>query len=163
MIARGNISTGWSSAWKMNIWARLFEGNRAHDFIRELLKPVTPNAPAGQRSGVYPNLFGAHPPFQMDANFGYTAGIAEMLLQSQNGVIHLLPALPSIWEQGKVEGLKARGNVLVSMEWGKGKLVRVNLKAQKNGEHTLLYNGKKVKVKMKGGVIYHFDGSLKLQ
>ena len=163
MIARGNISTGWSSAWKMNIWARLFEGNRAHDFIRELLKPVTPNAPAGQRSGVYPNLFGAHPPFQMDANFGYTAGIAEMLLQSQNGVIHLLPALPSIWEQGKVEGLKARGNVLVSMEWGKGELLRVNLKAQKNGEHTLLYKGKKVKVKMKGGVIYHFDGNLKLQ
>ncbi|MFM1961839.1 MAG: hypothetical protein RLZZ172_684 [Bacteroidota bacterium] len=163
MIARGNISTGWSSAWKMNIWARLFEGNRAHDFIRELLKPVTPNAPAGQRSGVYPNLFGAHPPFQMDANFGYTAGIAEMLLQSQNGVIHLLPALPSIWEQGKVEGLKARGNVLVSMEWKKGELVRVNLKAPKNGEHNLLYKGKKVKVKMKGGVTYHFDGNLKLQ
>jgi alpha-L-fucosidase 2 len=163
MIARGNISTGWSSAWKMNIWARLHEGNRAHDFVRELIKPVNPAISSGELSGLYPNLFGAHPPFQMDANFGYTAGIAEMLLQSQNGVIHLLPALPSIWEQGKVEGLKARGNVLVSMEWKKNELVRVNLNAQKNGEHTLHYKGKTVKVKMKGGVTYHFDGNLKLQ
>jgi alpha-L-fucosidase 2 len=163
MIARGNISTGWSSAWKMNIWARLFEGDMAHDFVRELLKPVTPNAPAGQRSGVYPNLFGAHPPFQMDANFGYTAGIVEMLLQSQNGVIHFLPALPSVWQNGKVEGLKARGNVLVSMEWEKHVLTRVGLKAMKTGEHTILYKGKTVKVKLKAGIVYHFDGNLNLQ
>jgi alpha-L-fucosidase 2 len=160
MIARGNISTGWSSAWKMNIWARLFEGDRAHDFVRELLKPVTPNAPAGQRSGVYPNLFGAHPPFQMDANFGYTAGIAEMLLQSQNGVIHFLPALPSVWQEGKVQGLKARGNVMVSMAWKNNQLLGVDLKALKNGEHTILYKGKMVKVKLKAGFTYHFDGNL---
>jgi len=163
MIARGNISTGWSSAWKMNIWARLFEGEMAHDFVRELLKPVTPNAPAGQRSGVYPNLFGAHPPFQMDANFGYTAGIAEMLLQSQNGVIHFLPALPSVWQNGKVEGLKARGNVLVSMAWKNNQLIAVDLKALKNGEHTILYKGKMVNVKLKAGIVYHFDGNLNLQ
>jgi alpha-L-fucosidase 2 len=131
--------------------------------VRELLKPVTPNAPAGQRSGVYPNLFGAHPPFQMDANFGYTAGIVEMLLQSQNGVIHFLPALPSVWQNGKVEGLKARGNVLVSMEWEKHVLTRVGLKAMKTGEHTILYKGKTVKVKLKAGIVYHFDGNLNLQ
>ncbi len=160
MIARGNISTGWSSAWKMNIWARLFEGDRAHDFVRELLKPVTPNAPAGQRSGVYPNLFGAHPPFQMDANFGFTAGIAEMLLQSQNDVIHFLPALPSVWKEGKVQGLKARGNVLVSMAWKNSQLLRVDLKALKNGEHTILYKGKMVKMKLKAGLTYHLDGNL---
>jgi alpha-L-fucosidase 2 len=160
MIARGNISTGWSSAWKMNIWARLFEGDRAHDFVRELLKPVTPNAPAGQRSGIYPNLFGAHPPFQMDANFGFTAGVAEMLLQSQNGVIHFLPALPSVWQEGKAQGLKARGNVLVSMAWKNNQLLGVDLKALKNGEHTILYKGKMVKVKLKAGFTYHFDGNL---
>jgi alpha-L-fucosidase 2 len=163
MIARGNISTGWSSAWKMNIWARLFEGDKAHDFVRELLKPVTPNTAAGQHSGVYPNFFGAHPPFQMDANFGYTAGIAEMLLQSQNGVIHFLPALPSVWKDGKIQGLKARGNVLVSMAWKNNQLVAVDLKSSKNGEHTILYKGKMVKVKLKAGLTYHFDGNLNLK
>ena len=163
MIARGNISTGWSSAWKMNIWARLFEGDRAHDFVRELLKPVTPNAPAGQRSGVYPNLFGAHPPFQMDANFGFTAGVAEMLLQSHNDIIHLLPALPTAWNEGEVSGLKARGNVLVDMKWAGGKLTQVKLRSKYNGNFNILYNGKQLMLKMVVGKTYALNGSLSRQ
>ena len=163
MIARGNISTGWSSAWKMNIWARLFEGDRAHGFVRELLKPVTPNTPAGQRSGVYPNLFGAHPPFQMDANFGFTAGVAEMLLQSHNDIIHLLPALPTAWNEGEVSGLKARGNVLVDMKWAGGKLTQVKLRSKYNGNFNILYNGKQLMLKMVVGKTYALNGSLSRQ
>jgi alpha-L-fucosidase 2 len=163
MIARGNISTGWSSAWKMNIWARLFEGDRAHGFVRELLKPVTPNTPAGQRSGVYPNLFGAHPPFQMDANFGFTAGVAEMLLQSHNDIIHLLPALPTAWNEGEVSGLKARGNLLVDMKWAGGKLTQVKLRSKYNGNFNIFYNGKQLMLKMVVGKTYALNGSLSRQ
>lgn len=162
LIARGNISTGWSSAWKMNIWARLREGDKAHEFIRELLKPVTPGAPAGERSGVYPNLFGCHPPFQMDANFGYTAGVAEMLLQSHNGVIQLLPALPAAWDKGTVSGLKARGNLVVGITWESNKLQRAELKAGTSGLFDVHYNGMSKKVKLLAGKKYVVDGNLNI-
>lgn len=162
LIARGNISTGWSSAWKMNIWARLREGDKAHEFIRELLKPVTPGAPAGERSGVYPNLFGCHPPFQMDANFGYTAGVAEMLLQSHNGVIQLLPALPAAWDKGTVSGLKARGNLVVGITWESNKLQRAELKAGTSGLFDVHYNGISKKVKLLAGKKYVVDGNLNI-
>ena len=162
LLARGNISTGWSSAWKMNIWARLLDGDKAHDFIRELLKPVKPGEQTGERSGVYPNLFGAHPPFQMDANFGYTAGIAEMLLQSHNGVIHLLPALPAAWDKGMVSGLKARGNLEVSITWDKQRLQRAEVKAGTSGVYELHYSGVSKKINLIAGRKYVFDSGLKI-
>lgn len=162
LIARGNISTGWSSAWKMNIWARLREGNKAHEFIRELLKPVTPGVQGGERSGVYPNLFGCHPPFQMDANFGYTAGIAEMLLQSHNDVIQLLPALPDAWHEGAVSGLKARGNLVVDITWAGNQLKQAVLKPGTSGIFDLHYNGVRKKMKLLAGKKYVVDGNLKI-
>ena len=156
--ARGAISTGWSSAWKINIWARLFDGDNAHVMVRGLLKPVNTGSKSGEKGGINPNLFGSYPPFQMDANFGFTAGIAEMLLQSQNDIIHLLPALPTAWSEGEVSGLKARGNVLVDMKWSAGKLTQVKLKSRYNGNYNLLYKGKQLMLKMIAGKTYALDG-----
>ena len=161
---KGDETTGWSTGWRINLWARLKDGEKAHQIYRKLLTAVAPehsNYPNySYGGGTYPNLFDAHPPFQIDGNFGGTAGVCEMLMQSQQRtanskqpgtVIELLPALPEVWKDGAVSGLCARGGYEVSFEWKDAKVRTCSIKARKNGTVTLLYNGQQKTFKLKAG------------
>ena len=140
---RGDGGTGWSRAWKINFWARLGDGNRAYSLLRNLLHPAyAPTTPSQHGSGTFPNLFCSHPPFQIDGNWGGTSGISEMLLQSQDGFINLLPAIPDSWTEGRFYGFKVRGGATVSLEWKDGKPQRVEITGGWNPDITLKMPGK---------------------
>ena len=152
--ARGDVSTGWSTANKINLWARLKDGDHAYKLTRNLLNPVGGSNVNYSGGGLYANLLDAHPPFQIDGNFGYTAGVCEMLLQSHLDEIHLLPALPKVWATGSVKGLKARGGYLVDIAWKDGKVTEYNITSApsiKPQEVKVRMNGKLITVMPKQG------------
>ena len=152
---KGDETTGWSTGWRINLWARLKNGEKAHQIYRKLLTAVAPEKSNmlnySKGGGTYPNLFDAHPPFQIDGNFGGTAGVCEMLMQSDDNQIELLPALPEQWKDGCVSGLCARGGFEVNFKWKDGKVRDCSIKAKTNSTVTLLYNGQQKTVKLKAG------------
>ena len=159
---KGDKTTGWSTGWRINLWARLHNAKQAYHIYQKLLTPIAPRGSKKSNwkewhkgGGTYPNLFDAHPPFQIDGNFGGTAGVCEMLMQSTikdgQAVIELLPACPEQWSEGYVSGLCARGGYEVSFEWKTGGVRSCTIKAQKAGTINLLYNGQQKTVKFKAG------------
>jgi alpha-L-fucosidase 2 len=164
LIYRGDAATGWSMGWKTNLWARFLDGDHAYTILNNLLQPIGRSKGMG---GLYPNLFDACPPFQIDGNFGATSGIAEMLLQSHipagdNGdafLIHLLPALPSAWPDGSVKGLKARGGLTVDIAWKEGKLTKARIIPSRTGPITIRLGEKTTELKGEAGKPLEFDGA----
>jgi alpha-L-fucosidase 2 len=159
--ARTDVGTGWSLAWKISFWARLKDGDHAYKLLKELLRPCDNyKINMSDAGGTYPNLFCAHPPFQIDGNFGGTAGMAEMLLQSQNGYIELLPALPSVWKNGEVKGLVARGGFEVSIRWSNGALSSLEVISRTGSLLTLRYLDKSYRQETQKGELLNFNGNL---
>ncbi len=152
---KGDETTGWSKGWRINLWARLWDGNRSYKMFRELLRYVDPDGKKTEKprrgGGTYPNLFDAHPPFQIDGNFGGAAAVAEMLVQSNETEIRLLPALPVAWESGSVKGICARGGFEIAMEWNAKTLKKVTIFSKNGGQTTLIFGDKKESILLKKG------------
>ena len=164
LIFRGDAATGWSMGWKTNLWARFLDGDHAYLILDNLLRPQGDKKETMGGGGMYPNLFDAHPPFQIDGNFGATAGIAEMLLQSHipagdGFLIHLLPALPSTWPTGKVTGLRARGGLTVDLAWKNGKLTKARLTPSRTGPIQVRLGEKVMELRGEAGKTLEFDGT----
>lgn len=157
--ARGDEGTGWSMAWKICFWARLRDGDRAAALLRNLLFPcaLRGSQPGRSGAGVYPNLFCSHPPFQIDGNFGAVAGITEMLVQSHEDVVDLLPALPTSWPSGSVEGLRARGGFEVDIAWRDGRLTRATIRCLSAGPCVVEYRGTLARKDLAFGDTWHFE------
>jgi alpha-L-fucosidase 2 len=162
LVHRGDGGTGWSLAWKVNVWARFKDGDHALLILKNLLEPAVTES-GGERGGVYYNLFDAHPPFQIDGNFGGAAGIAEMLVQSHTGVIELLPALPSELPEGEVRGLCARGGFVIDMKWADRRLVQVKVLSKAGTPLRLRHGAQQIELATKKGGVYSFNGFLKRQ
>ncbi len=161
---KGDETTGWSKGWRINLWARLLDGNHAYKMYRELLKYVEPDGVKTdyvRGGGTYPNLFDAHPPFQIDGNFGGAAAIAEMLVQSTENEIHLLPAIPDAWNSGSVKGICARGGFEVSMVWKNKSVKKLSVLAKSSGKTTLYFGSKKKEINLKKGQVYELNLSNK--
>jgi alpha-L-fucosidase 2 len=163
---RGDEGTGWSMGWKVNFWARLKDGDRAYSLLNNLMRLTGSSKTEYDGGGVYPNLFDAHPPFQIDGNFGVTSGIAEMLLQSHRRtregdyILELLPALPSAWPNGHIKGLCARGGFEVDIFWKDGKLITAKIQSKAGSRCFVEYKNKSIELETEKGKSYSMDGSL---
>ena len=160
LLFRGDDGTGWSLAWKINFWARLLEGDHAYELIKMIFRPVSSSKTRVRGGGSYANLFDAHPPFQIDGNFGAAAGMVEMLIQSHLSTIDILPALPSVLPEGSISGVCARGGFELSFSWTEGKLSQLEVLSKAGEPCRLRYKDQTVEIVTSPGETYSFDGQL---